>query len=38
MIELLNWMIGAVLVAIGSISVGCGAGMMWRAWQAVTNG
>lgn len=36
MAELAKWMIGAVLVASGAISMGYGAGMMWRAWQAVT--
>lgn len=33
--ELAKWMIGAVLVAGGAISLGYGLGMMWRAWQVV---
>jgi hypothetical protein len=30
-----SWMMGAVLVAAGAVSLGYGAGMMWRAWQAL---
>jgi hypothetical protein len=32
-----NWMVGAIFVAVWAISFGYGAGMMWRAWQSVTN-
>lgn len=28
-----QWMAGAVLVAVGTVSFGYGAGMMWRAWH-----
>jgi hypothetical protein len=35
MVELSKWMMGSVLVASGAISMGYGAGMMWRAWLAV---
>jgi hypothetical protein len=32
--ELAKWMMGSVLVTAGAISMGYGAGLMWRAWWA----
>lgn len=34
MANLAQWMAGAACVAVGSVSFGYGAGVMWRAWWA----
>jgi hypothetical protein len=33
--DLVRYFIGSVMVALGSISVGYGVGMMWRSWLNV---
>lgn len=36
MAEFYRWLLGSIMVAGGTISVGYGACLMWRAWRAVS--